>query len=673
LASYGLGVDLGTSFTSAAVHDGGTPRMVTLGEHSTLVPSVVRIHPDGTLHAGHHAGPPIDEASVLIAQDFKRRLGDPTPPMAGGRPQSAVSLMAATLDAVVDTVTALEGAPPDRVVLTYPAVWGQFRREQFYEVRRQVGLDAVNLLTEAAAAATHYAGRRGLTDGAMIGVYDLGGATFDTSVTRVTSSGLEIVGVPQGLEWIGGAEFDKLVMGHVDRAVGGALSRLEPHDPATAVILQRVRTACVRAKEALSTEDSASISVQLDDRQTEVPLSRAQFESLIHAPLKSTLVALHRALDSAEVTPDQLDGFLLIGGSAEIPLVAELLSADLGRAVFVDPQPQYCIALGAAALSRPQPLSAVAGLLTPTHQAAPVAAVAVPMAAGAAVGTVPVTVPAQAPSADWTSTGDSDSADLPEPASDDTAPINTLLPPIVSLNNDDPSSTGEWPASTEPGRARPTRWMIAALVAALLLIVAGIYTFTRDGDADTRQNQATGPVDPNDPASTASSTSAKGAPGATGTPSPTDAPTTQPGTTPTTQAADSRPESSTTVAPSTTGRRPVTGGAPPAGTVTSTSRGPGATTAPAAPLGPQFQLQYCNNVLGATLSLQVNGGSAGGGVGTGDCSQAQVPLGAGFQVTLTRNSDGSSKTSQGFTQPRSDGTVRAVGLFAAPSFFYQED
>jgi molecular chaperone DnaK len=663
--------------------------MVTLGEHSTLVPSVVRIHPDGTLHAGHHAGPPIDEASVLIAQDFKRRLGDPTPPMVGGRPQSAVSLMAATLDAVVDTVTALEGAPPDRVVLTYPAVWGQFRREQFYEVRRQVGLDAVNLLTEPAAAATHYAGRRGLGDGAVIAVYDLGGATFDTTVTRVTHSGLEIIGVPQGLEWIGGTEFDKLVMAHVDRAVGGALSSLDPHDPAAAIALQRVRTACVRAKEALSAEDFTTISVQLGNRQTEVPLSRAEFEALIRTPLKSTLVSLHRALDSAEVTPDQLGGFLLIGGSAEIPLVAEMLSADLDREVFVDPQPQYCIALGAAALSRPQPLSAVAGLLTQARQSVPVSAAAIPAATVPASTTAsmsssfPASVPAQAVGADRTGSPHDGATDLPEPAPDDTAPINTLLPPIFTPNPENPPGADDWsptPAPAKSGKSRPPRWLIVALVTVLLLIVTGIYTLTRDGDPDSRQNLATGQVDPDDPGSTASSsTSAAGRPGATGTPSAdassAAATTTQPGstTTPTTESTDDRPTSPTTVAPTTTGGRPVTGDAPPVeDTEPSTSRPPSTTTQPQAPVAPQFQLQYCNNVLGTTLSLQVNGGSVGGGVGAGSCSQAQVTLDAGFQVTLTRNADGSNRTSQGFTQPRSDGTVRAVGLFAAPSFFYQE-
>jgi actin-like ATPase involved in cell morphogenesis len=351
--SYGLGVDLGTSFTGAAVSHAGQTRMVTLGEQTILMPSVVRVQPDGTLLTGDSgASPEAGDDPDRTGRNFKRRLGDPTPLVLGGQPHSAVSLLAATLSAVMQAATRLEGSPPpDRVVLTYPAVWGPYRREQFDEVPRRAGLNEVTVVSEPEAAATHYAARRQLGHGDVVAVYDLGGGTFDTTVTRVTGSGVEILGVPEGVEWIGGVDFDEAVLAHVDRAAGGALSALDPRDPASALTLQRARQQCVLAKETLSRDTSTSVAVQLPGRQTEVPLSRDEFEAMIRTPLEATLEALHRTLHSAGIAADDLAGVLLVGGSSRIPLVSRMLSQDLGRPVLVDPQPQHCVALGAAAIA----------------------------------------------------------------------------------------------------------------------------------------------------------------------------------------------------------------------------------------------------------------------------------------------------------------------------------
>ncbi len=45
---YTLGIDLGTTFSAAAVDVGGRTQVVTLGHRSTVVPSVAYVAPDGT-------------------------------------------------------------------------------------------------------------------------------------------------------------------------------------------------------------------------------------------------------------------------------------------------------------------------------------------------------------------------------------------------------------------------------------------------------------------------------------------------------------------------------------------------------------------------------------------------------------------------------------------------
>jgi molecular chaperone DnaK len=346
---YGVGIDLGTSFTRAAVNNGGQSRMLSLRNEMLLMPSVVTSRPDGTLVPGEDEPTGVEVNSV--GRDFKRRLGDPTPLMLGGRPHSAVSLMTATLKSVIEMLVAAEGAAPDRVVLTYPAVWGHYRREQFEEVIRQAGLADVVIMTEPEAAATHYARRTRLPDGALVAIYDLGGGTFDTAIARATRAGIETLGHPEGMEWVGGVDFDAAVFAHVDRLVDGAYTALDPTDPAAAISLDRIRAACIRAKESLSRADSTNIPVQLPTRHTQVRITRSEFEAMIRPSIEATVAALRRSLASAEATPADLSGVLLVGGSSRIPLVSRLLSTELGRPVLVDAHPQHCVALGAAAVA----------------------------------------------------------------------------------------------------------------------------------------------------------------------------------------------------------------------------------------------------------------------------------------------------------------------------------
>lgn len=51
------------------------------------------------------------------------------------------------------------------------------------------------------------------------------------------------------------------------------------------------------------------------------------------------------------MTPDQLHSVLLVGGSSRMPLVSQLVGAELGRPVAVDAHPKHAIALGAAWLA----------------------------------------------------------------------------------------------------------------------------------------------------------------------------------------------------------------------------------------------------------------------------------------------------------------------------------
>jgi len=531
VGAYSLGVDLGTTFVAAAVARGSRVDMITLGDRTVVAPAVVYARDDGSLVTGEAANRRAVSNPDRVGREFKRRLGDPTPVMLGGTPHAVTSLLAALLSETVAKVTETEGAPPANVVLTHPANWGPYRRELFEEVPQLAGVPQVRMITEPEAAAAHYAAARHLSDGDTVAVYDLGGGTFDATVLRKRAVGIDILGSPEGIERLGGVDFDDAILAHINFSSGGALSELDLSNPQTGIALARLRQDCIAAKEALSIDTEASIPVFLPNRHFDVRLTRGEFEDMIRAQIESTIGALTRTLRSARVEPTDLSAVLLVGGSSRIPLVAQMITAALNRPTLVDAHPKYAVALGAATIGAelgapdvrvdsgarasapPVPSEARVG---PAPSAPPPAAAPPPPAEPAPVGAL---APAAAFGAGWiggrapeggfgtSPFGSVDTPVAPEPPATESRPGEPPypdLPPPPPYNGGPPGNgNGGWspPPSVTPaagftggsggspppppprktaGSSRRRPLMVAALVAALVLIAGGVtYVFLR--------------------------------------------------------------------------------------------------------------------------------------------------------------------------------------------------
>ena len=349
--SYSLGMDLGTTFVAAAIAAADRVTMVTLGDSSVVIPAVCYLREDGVLLTGEAASVRAASSPDRAGRNVKLRLGNPTPIILGGQPYDVTALLGALLHDVIEKVVKTEGEPPERIVLTHPANWGPFRRALFEEVPQHAGLDNPPLVTDPEAAAAYYAASHKLADGQTIAVYDLGGGTFDAAVLRKKAGGFEIVGTPEGIERLGGVDFDEAILSYLDYAADGALSELDLGDPQAGVALAQLRQDCVTAKEALSVKTETVVKVPLPGRHVDVRITRDKFEDLIRAPIESTLGAMSQTLASAQVKPGELSAVLLVGGSSRIPLVARMVSAELGRPIVVDPHPKHAVALGAARLA----------------------------------------------------------------------------------------------------------------------------------------------------------------------------------------------------------------------------------------------------------------------------------------------------------------------------------
>ncbi len=398
---YSLGIDLGTTFTAAALVRDERAEVVALGNHAATIPSMVFLREDDNVLIGDAAERRGLQEPARLAREFKRRLGDSAPIMLDRSPFSAERLMAAMLRQIVADVTARQGAAPDRVAVSHPANWGQFKIDLLRQSVEMAGLQNATFVTEPIAAAVQYASTERVDVGDVVAVYDLGGGTFDAAVLRKTADGFETLGRPQGIERLGGIDFDEAVVTHVRRTIGDAIAQLDPNDPASRSALARLRQECVLAKETLSSDSDATVAVLLPNVQTQVRITRAEFEDMIRPLLRETLDSTRRAVDSAGLQLSDVKAVLLAGGSSRIPLVSEMVRSELGRPVVTDSHPKHAVALGAArmahALAAAPSAAAVPPLLAspvaPTVPAAPVpvAPIVVPVASAAGAPPPPPT------------------------------------------------------------------------------------------------------------------------------------------------------------------------------------------------------------------------------------------------------------------------------------------
>jgi YVTN family beta-propeller protein len=465
---YDLGVDLGTTFVGAAISRDGRTEMFTLGNQTVVTPAVVYLDERSQLVFGDAAERRGLSHPDRVERAFKRRLGDPTPIVLGGLPHQVTALMAAQLRDVLDTVTKVEGSPPDRVALTFPANWGPYRRELFEEVPQLAGLRDHVTLTEPEAAAAYYGASRVLGEGDTLAVYDLGGGTFDATVLRKRDGIVEVVGDPEGIERLGGVDFDEAIIQWINHRHGGALAELDMSDPQSAAAMAKLRQECVQAKEALSVDTETTIPVLLLNRHFFARLTRSEFEGMIRAPIESTIGTLVRAVHSARIDVQQLSAVLLVGGSSRIPLIERMIADETGRPTVADAHPKYAVALGAAMVAALRPVPAGVGDAMPPPGPVP------------PPGPIPPPGPVPAPGAG------------PDPVAPRQAGQRIGRPRVPSpralFRAEKPADT---PVTAGPGdgaATRTRRWLWAgAAVLTVVLLVSGVTLFFtgRTGDRTT--------------------------------------------------------------------------------------------------------------------------------------------------------------------------------------------
>ncbi|QLY30815.1 Hsp70 family protein [Nocardia huaxiensis] len=339
---------------------------ITVGSSNTVAVTTSGGH--STTHLRPSALGPEQE----LPESFLSRVGDPVGIRTrDGSAVRAADLVAAAIGRVVDDLDAAAAT-----IACYPAWWAQHTVEVQRAALTAAGLDGVALVPEPAAAMrwlqeVHESSH----DGAMV-VYDLGATGLTVSVAR-TGAMSGLLGEPVRSTEVAGAEFDLLAMRYVLAFAVGE-NDFDPFDPRVEQELAELRVRCKIAKETLSKQTATVIPVRLPDLgPVDVRLVRDELEDLVRNPLLTSTDLVREAVRRAGLTIAELDGILLTGGGASIPLVTELLSTEFGIPVAAAADPAHLSAHGAALLAadlltdatptepHPSVISPLAGLARP--------------------------------------------------------------------------------------------------------------------------------------------------------------------------------------------------------------------------------------------------------------------------------------------------------------------
>ncbi len=253
-----------------------------------------------------------------------------------------------------ETAESYIGSQVTKAVITVPAYFNDAQRIATKDAGIIAGLDVIRIINEPTAAALAYGFNKTTESEMNILIYDLGGGTFDVTVLTLDGGVFEVKSTA-GDTHLGGEDFDnRLVMHLMDEFKRKHKKDLAGNQRA----MRRLRTACERAKRALSA--SAQTSIEIDSLCEGIDfytsITRARFEELCSDLFRKTLDSINLALSDAKFGKSDIHEIVLVGGSSRIPKIQQLLSdffsgKELNKSVNPDEAVAYGAAIQAAILT----------------------------------------------------------------------------------------------------------------------------------------------------------------------------------------------------------------------------------------------------------------------------------------------------------------------------------
>ena len=335
-----VGIDFGTTNSLIAISKNYDVEIIKANNGKDLLPSIIGMNGDGKISVGENDDiiRSVKRVFAKSSEDIKNNpalkilsnafsFENKIPELIVNGNKCSIPVIASEIfkhlkkQAEIAMDTELQKA-----VISVPAYFDDSARGQVILAAKLAGLEVMRVIAEPTAAAYAY-GLNKSEQGTYM-VYDLGGGTFDISVLNMHEGILQVTSVG-GNNMLGGDDIDILLANYIA-------------DRANISVTRQVVAAAKSIKEKLSYEKIAELNIN----QCRISLSRDKFQTIIAPVIDQTIKIAQETLYNAE--DHDLDGIILVGGSARIPLITNSLKEEFGVPIFANIDQDRVVAIGVA-------------------------------------------------------------------------------------------------------------------------------------------------------------------------------------------------------------------------------------------------------------------------------------------------------------------------------------
>lgn len=326
---FTVGIDLGTTASVVSYVKDGKPEAIQIDGNIT-VPSVVNYSESRPI-VGNEAIYKADDANTIFS--VKRRMGGNEKIF--GRSPAEIS---ADILSHIKVVAELNlGRKIETAVITVPAHFSDVQRTATKQAASIAGIKVLRLINEPTAAAIAF-GLDKKKQG-IFAVYDLGGGTFDFSVLRL-SDGIFQVLATGGDNNLGGDDVDEKILEDNFQKNG-----IEDPTPNEKMLGKRITKFL---KENLQNRDSIEQDFSIRNKTYKFKLNKRDSEKYLKKAFEKTFSISSQVLEDAELSSEDLDGVVLVGGMTKLGFIKKLVSENFETRVFDDISPEKAVSFGAA-------------------------------------------------------------------------------------------------------------------------------------------------------------------------------------------------------------------------------------------------------------------------------------------------------------------------------------
>jgi len=344
-----IGIDLGTTNSVVSVMEGGEPTVITNPEGSRITPSVVGFTKDGQRLVGQLAKRQAVSNPDRTVRSIKRHMGDPNYKVTiDDKSYTPQEISAMILQKLKADAEAYLGETVSQAVITVPAYFNDAQRQATKDAGKIAGLDVMRIINEPTAAALAYGLDKDQDETVL--VFDLGGGTFDVSILDLSDGTFEVLAT-NGDTHLGGDDFDQKIMDWMVESFKKENGIDLSQDKMAA---QRLKEAAEKAKIELSSMTQTNINLPFitadasGPKHLDLTLTRQQFNEMTHDLVQRTMEPTRKAMADADLTGNDINKIILVGGSSRIPAVQDAIRTILDKEPSKGVNPDECVSVGAA-------------------------------------------------------------------------------------------------------------------------------------------------------------------------------------------------------------------------------------------------------------------------------------------------------------------------------------